>query len=79
MDDGHRSSRVAVMHLAIIAAHGSVANLVGSCSMWLLLPACVGCVMDNTIVFSVIFMMFSYPLINSGKKTNEKSSELHDL
>ena len=79
MDDGHRSSRVAVMYLAIIAAHGSVANLVGSCSMWLLLPACVGCVMDNTTVFSVAFMMFSYPLINSGKKTNEKSSELHDL
>lgn len=79
MDDGHRSSRVAVMHLDIIAAHGSVANLVGSCSMWLLLPACVGCVMDNTTVFSVAFMMFSCPLINSGKKTNEKSSELHDL
>ena len=38
-----------------------------------------GRVMDNTTVFSVAFMMFSYPLINSGKKTNGKSSELHDL
>ena len=67
------------MNLPIIAAHGPVTNLSVSCSMWLLLPASVGCVMDNTIVFSVTFMMFSCPLINSGKKTNEKSSELHDL
>ena len=70
---------VAVVNLPIIAAHGPVTNLSVSCSMWLLPSMNVRCVMGNTMVFSVIFMMFSYPLINSGKKTNEKSSELHDL
>ena len=70
---------VAAVNLPIIAAHGPVTNLLVSCFMRLLLPASVGCVMDNTIVFSVTFMMFSCPLINSGKKTNEKSSELHEL
>lgn len=79
MDGGHRLPDVAVMNLPIIAAHGPVTNLLVGCSMWLLLPTNVRCVMDNTMVFSVTFMMFSHPLINSGKKTNEKSSELHDL
>lgn len=70
---------VAVANPFIDADQGLFVNLSVSCSMWLLLSTNVRCVMDNTMVFSVTFMMFSYPLINSGKKTNEKSSELHDL
>ena len=70
---------VAVTNPFIDADQGLFVNLSASCSMWLLLPTNVRCVMDNTMVFSVTFMTFSHPLINSGKKTNEKSSELHDL